>query len=276
MPKCSIRALKTADLRFRRISGRTQISADGKHLIDGVAFGRPFLRRADRPAIRIPPRKRARLTYDEEDDSEVDIIPNRITFRPSGEGYEDGEESSEEEEEYNGINDDELQEEIRYLTNDVQDHEIDMAQARQTMSNRSQRDTRRTTRSRSRNLKTGLGIEGSGMSVLLPNDETRFLGPYQNPLLDNYYDDEPRHQDSAWSKKKSHNAVARDSRRSSRSSTKSVRFEGAELETPATIRMVEDTEDSEDEDFNPNGIASSNSSESNKENVEPMQTLVIL
>ncbi|GES57776.1 hypothetical protein ATEIFO6365_0001106500 [Aspergillus terreus] len=73
-----IRALQISDLRARRLSGRHQISADGKHLIDGVPFGKPFLKRptASRPAITIPPRKKRRTTfaswdnrvgYDEED-----------------------------------------------------------------------------------------------------------------------------------------------------------------------------------------------------------------
>ncbi|EAW10912.1 uncharacterized protein ACLA_065460 [Aspergillus clavatus NRRL 1] len=57
-----IRALQVADLRARRLSGRHQISIDGKHLIDGVPFGRPFLKRqsSSRPAISIPPRKKRR------------------------------------------------------------------------------------------------------------------------------------------------------------------------------------------------------------------------
>ena len=73
-----IRALQISDLRVRRLSGRHQISSDGKHLIDGVPFGKPFLKRptASRPAITIPPRKRRRTTasgwdygsrYEEED-----------------------------------------------------------------------------------------------------------------------------------------------------------------------------------------------------------------
>ncbi|KAG5983864.1 hypothetical protein E4U55_006927 [Claviceps digitariae] len=57
-----IRSLLTDDVRRRRISGRHQISADGKHLVDGVAFGRPWLRAPrDRPPIELPPRKRARI-----------------------------------------------------------------------------------------------------------------------------------------------------------------------------------------------------------------------
>ncbi|KAI0191054.1 hypothetical protein F4808DRAFT_444170 [Astrocystis sublimbata] len=59
-----IRSLETDDNRRRRISGRLQISSDGRHLVDGVPFGRPSLRApAGRPAIHIPPPKRARLTY---------------------------------------------------------------------------------------------------------------------------------------------------------------------------------------------------------------------
>ena len=46
-----------------------QISADGKHLVDGVAWGRPLLRKSgDRPAVNIPPRKRQRIEYNEDDE----------------------------------------------------------------------------------------------------------------------------------------------------------------------------------------------------------------
>ena len=57
----NIRALQTSDLRIRKIGGRHQISSDGRHLFDGVAFGRPYLRKTARPAFRIPPRKRRKL-----------------------------------------------------------------------------------------------------------------------------------------------------------------------------------------------------------------------
>lgn len=61
----SIRTLQTSDIRARRISGRLQISADGRHLIDGVPFGRPYLKRPypSRPAVKIPPRKRRRISH---------------------------------------------------------------------------------------------------------------------------------------------------------------------------------------------------------------------
>lgn len=68
-----IRSLLTEDLKRRRVSGRHQISPDGIHLVDGVPFGR---RRAprDRPVLSLPPRKRARITYnlDEEEDADHD------------------------------------------------------------------------------------------------------------------------------------------------------------------------------------------------------------
>jgi hypothetical protein len=63
--RCRIRALQLADLRTRRLCGRHQITAEGKHLIDGVAFGSPFLKRTttSRPAITIPPRKKRRTVF---------------------------------------------------------------------------------------------------------------------------------------------------------------------------------------------------------------------
>ncbi|KAI1336695.1 hypothetical protein F5Y15DRAFT_393765 [Xylariaceae sp. FL0016] len=66
-----IRALERDDNRRRRISGRHQISTDGRHLIDGVPFGRPRLKApTGRPPVHIPPRKRRRITYDRHDDDE--------------------------------------------------------------------------------------------------------------------------------------------------------------------------------------------------------------
>ncbi|KAK3326966.1 hypothetical protein B0T19DRAFT_149644 [Cercophora scortea] len=64
-----IRPLFTEDRKKRLLSGRHQISNDGKHLIDGVPFGRPRHRAPkNRPAVDIPPLKRRRLTYDDSED----------------------------------------------------------------------------------------------------------------------------------------------------------------------------------------------------------------
>lgn len=66
----SIRPLMRAEIRARTLMGRHQISDGGQHLVDGVPFGRPYLRQPNRPAVRIPPRKRQRLEEitDEESD----------------------------------------------------------------------------------------------------------------------------------------------------------------------------------------------------------------
>ena len=59
-----IRSLSSDDLKRRQLSGRHQISSGGKHLIDGIPFGRPWLMTPrDRPPIELPPRKRARIGY---------------------------------------------------------------------------------------------------------------------------------------------------------------------------------------------------------------------
>ncbi|RDA87796.1 hypothetical protein CP532_2459, partial [Ophiocordyceps camponoti-leonardi (nom. inval.)] len=66
-----IRCLQADDLKRRRLSGRHQISTDGRHLVDGLVFGRPWLRTPrDRPALELPPRKRARFAEDYYDDND--------------------------------------------------------------------------------------------------------------------------------------------------------------------------------------------------------------
>lgn len=76
---------------MRRISGRHQISADGKHLVDGLAFGRPLLRRpADRPAVNIPPRKRRRVTYTEDEDDDPSFLALKGNDEAEGEDSDDG------------------------------------------------------------------------------------------------------------------------------------------------------------------------------------------
>jgi hypothetical protein len=57
-----IQAIDPREKKIRRLGGREQITSDGRHLVDGISFGRPYLRRpADRPTVTIPPRKKARL-----------------------------------------------------------------------------------------------------------------------------------------------------------------------------------------------------------------------
>ena len=111
-----------------------------------------------------------------------------------------------------------------------------------------------------------------------------FPGEYENPLLDKYNQDEPsprvptlrvRKRGSAKvaqsngkhasrGAQESSASSARISRRSSAGSNKSVRFDDAEAETPATVREFEDSDEDDDSDFEIAGV-----DESDKENAEP-------
>lgn len=62
-----VRPLTYAEVRSRTLTGRSQISSDGKKLTDGIAFGKPLLKAPVRPEVMIPPRKRKRATADEDD-----------------------------------------------------------------------------------------------------------------------------------------------------------------------------------------------------------------
>ena len=71
-----VRPLGSDDLRLWRRGGRMQITADGRHLIDGVVFSKQWLRKDDsRPGVAIPPRKRRRLLYDGEDSQKENQEP---------------------------------------------------------------------------------------------------------------------------------------------------------------------------------------------------------
>ncbi|KAI2638678.1 hypothetical protein GGS26DRAFT_542562 [Hypomontagnella submonticulosa] len=91
-----IRALDRDDNRRRRLSGRHQISSDGRRLIDGIPFGRPLLRPPiGRPPVE-PPRKRARLAYNSEG-TEGDVDDDEDTpmlLLTNGEASEDDEGST--------------------------------------------------------------------------------------------------------------------------------------------------------------------------------------
>ena len=95
-----IRSLGTEDLRIRRLGGRHQISADGRHLIDGVAFGRHWLRKGGRPAINIPPRKRRRLEIEEEteelDEESTTLLEQLKELGYSNEDIDDDDEKCDE------------------------------------------------------------------------------------------------------------------------------------------------------------------------------------
>ena len=65
-----IKPLQYVDVRARTLTGRDQIAADGRHLVDGVPFGRPCLKGPVRPQLSIPPRKTRKLLHDGQEDGD--------------------------------------------------------------------------------------------------------------------------------------------------------------------------------------------------------------
>ena len=236
----SIRPLQTPDLRARRVSGRHQITEDGRHLVDGVAFGRALLRKPSRPSIHIPPRKRRRLlTNEEEDDS---ILPQslnqQIALRTQSDdlldtNFEDGE-ASDEEQDSDFLDEDELDDEVH----DIQDD------------------------------------QGNGLGLILNADGTPYdgsegdqdgegRGSFPQRITNEALRPAKRRLITAREVSRNTTAtvgeVSKDlkvgERRPSSGSNKSVRFEDEDTGTPATIRLSQDTdddEDSDDDDFAPN------------------------
>lgn len=275
----SIRPLQTQDLRFRKISGRHQIDSDGKHLVDGVAFGRPFLRRADRPAINIPPRKRRRITYDEEDDfDEREPINDRqVMIRAGFDDTDDATAGNESDDEEDFAPDEEEEDDLGAELEDLQKDFNDDAEADEGVG---QDDVQQQRFTRSRRSPKGLGL-----LQLLDEDGRPFAGQYNNPLLDFYGQVEAsssRPEIRLGKRGTAHltqnspdniRSILRDpssspqrvSRRDSAGSNRSVRFENAERATPATIRESEGSEDADDGDFELGEV-----DESDKENAEPL------
>ncbi|KAI1081549.1 hypothetical protein F5B20DRAFT_536478 [Whalleya microplaca] len=95
-----IRTLDKDDNRRRRLSGRYQISSEGKRLIDGLPWGRPLLKPpTSRPPIRVPPQKRRRLAYDQDETGWQNQPEDGAEDAPmllltSGESSRDGADSS--------------------------------------------------------------------------------------------------------------------------------------------------------------------------------------
>ena len=294
--KYSVRPLQTSDLRCRRLSGRHQISADGKHLIDGVAFGRPNLRRGDRPAIKIPPRKRRRLTYgDDEDLSAGEHSKDRQIVITAGFENADNEslEDSEDDEEYDpdedqGALDEELKdfsEEVQALVEEDEQQRLGSPERALHLDGVGEIRGRLT---RSRRDTRGLGLGGASILELTDENGRRYPGDYYNPLLDYYDQDNFVSGQYTGKKQKTRKMqtqvqVAEDvaidtsattrrgnrRRRSSSANTKNVRFEDGEPRPPSNTPEDEVMDQSEDEDFQPNGLVESGSDGSDKENAKP-------
>ncbi|KAL8769129.1 MAG: hypothetical protein Q9209_004763 [Squamulea sp. 1 TL-2023] len=285
-----IRSLGTTDLRCRKISGRHQISSDGKHLIDGVAFGRPLLRRPDRPPIRIPPRKRRRLTYDEDDEEDFEAHSQLVVHTDPGdeESSQAGSDGSE-----NAViasdDDEELDAELDDIRSELDPSSVEIEEAHTddgSLAHTVRGDSERLgAHSRRRPRKAqGLGLIAS--SLLMDENGKPYPETYDNPLLDMFADDEsigraasrariePGEPASDIRKHRRHRSGAKgkihkaDTRRSSGASGKNVHFNEPEFDTPATVRL-ESSDDSEDDDFEPDDDARLEEDGSDKENATP-------
>ena len=99
-----ISPLQYVDVRARTWTGRNQISADGRHLVDGVPFGRPCIKGPVRPDIRIPPRKKRRLLESErQGGAGGEAVP--LMLMEHEEEMDEGEEDDDEEFEMEGSED---------------------------------------------------------------------------------------------------------------------------------------------------------------------------
>ena len=239
-----------------------------------MAFGRPFIRRADRPAIRIPPRKRRRVTYDEEADFDTKE-PNserQVVVRAGFDDVNDvtaGEVSDDEED----FSPDDDEEDLGAELEDLQDDLDDAVDADESID---QDDVQPQRITRSRRSPKGLGL-----LQLLDDNGRPFPGQYNNPLLDFYGQDESQPEsrfrkrgtaDLTQNSTENIRSILRDSSTSPQrvttrdlaGSNRSVRFENDEVATPATIRELEDSEDLIDGDFEVSDV-----DESDKENAAP-------
>ena len=298
----SIRPLQTLDLRQRKISGRHQISSDGRHLIDGVVFGRPYPRRIDRPAIAIPPRKRRRVTYNQQDDDDVDELSDeRQAIVPPGFYNEDDPLGEEDDDDTDGDwladsdDDDHQQSELATELKNIQTDRREMAvrdgsnspDATNGARDSDVAETNSQRVTRSQRLLGGLGLQGAALLKLLDENGRPYPGAYNNPLLD-FFSQENASMGQEGSRRKrrktnglegtntagapdsgtSSGALATRDRRESSASIKNVRFQNNTLETPPTTILNPDgSEDTEDEDFEPD--LNNEMDESDKENTEP-------
>ena len=114
------------------------------------------------------------------------------------------------------------------------------------------------------------------------NGQNIWIGPYENPLLDEHYDADatqarikrvkrshPQRTTRSACGLKDTSSLKGNKRGSYLSQSRNVRFEDEGLETPVTIIAQQDTSGSDDEDFEPPPESTSGSSESDKENVSP-------
>ncbi|KAL9579297.1 MAG: hypothetical protein Q9212_005193, partial [Teloschistes hypoglaucus] len=255
---------------------------------NGVAFGRPFLRRAERPSIRIPPRKRRRLTYDEVSDDEGLVHQQQLVVRNDSDNEDESDADSD-----SDYIESEATEAANGNNHDVELVEIladsDAAQGPSPNPAAIESSHPDPPRRRSSRRVNGLGLRAS--SLLVDEDGNPFPGDYDNPLLDFFADDKlfpgqdlaasvrkQRERPTATSQRHqnrhpeiSDGTRPAETRKKARTEGKTVRFEEAELATPATVHLgaINDPDDSDDLDFELFDDENEEVSESDKENATP-------
>lgn len=283
---CSIRPLQNYDLRSRKLSGRHQISYDGKHLIDGVAFGRPFLRRTERPPISIPPRKRIRLSYgaDAGGDTVQGVDDGRIILKA---GFVNADKDSEDDTEGDDedILDDEEDVPVEELGDILRESEsilggdgVELYESPDGATHVLPSADLEGRLTRSRRRVRGLGLDNGEVLKLVDDHGRPFPGDYNNALLDYYMRDDvaPDLIMAPTSKKRKRFAGKCTSRtrvsnlanrRNSTGSAKNVRFEASTQDVNG-ILLTDDDDECDDKNFLPtDGVDSGE--ESDKENFEP-------
>ncbi|KAI4245898.1 MAG: hypothetical protein LQ352_006493 [Teloschistes flavicans] len=246
----------------------------------------PFLRRAERPAIRIPPRKRRRLTYDEVSGDEEVEPQQQLIVRNEYDDDDDSDADSDynESEALEAADEDDLDVELVDILADP-----DAAQEPSPPSTAFKSRYPDPPPRRSLRKVNGLGLRTS--SLLVDENGIPFPGDYDNPLLDYFADDgRPQVQGLTASVRKEHKQATATSQHyqknrseisggtrpaepenKPRKEGKTVRFEDVELATPATIQLgaINDPDDSDDADFEPFEDENEEVSESDKENATP-------
>ena len=277
-----------------------------------MPFGRPFLRRIDRPRVRIPPRKRPRLTEEEDEwnnfttqrNSPDPILLRNCTNAHHGirdakylfdAGLQDDFQDEDDQEfvmEDLTEENDETTEEDEELASEVHDLVRDggCLFSSNSQSPEACRDSKSPNKASPKRSvedtnKRGLGIQvrncSSSSERLDLDGKNLWIGPYENPLLDEHYEDiiqsrtkrvkrsHPQGMTKSAPALRNRSSLREVQRSSNSSRSRSVRFEVEGLATPATIIAEQDTSDSDDEDFEAPSESTSGSSESDKENVSP-------
>lgn len=263
----SIRALQTSDIRARKFSGRHQITSDGRHLIDGIAFGRPYLKRPSRPDVKIPPRKRQKLDLcDYAIASAAEQTNNSSSRLRLQDSYRDEVHP-----------DREADESATSSSNDESDLGMELKLLREDILSENPEAARYGLRGDGDAIITRSRARANGLGLSLP-----YYGPYYNPLLEQYFDDAPSATFAAEAIRNVNDCskspspadklgfrirLNRSHRDASRDAHKMVRFEDTDPETPLTNRPSELSEEDDDDDSDFEPLEDLN--DSDKENTQP-------